>query len=155
MSVLPRVLYVDDDVENGQMMTFWIREECGFDIAVAVDGAEAFRLIDTEFFDLFLLDYCLPDVTAVTLCEKIRERYPDAPIAIYSALDREIDKQRALAAGADLYMVKPDDLDKVRPFLKKHLDRRTVMAGKPGPSERDTAVFQRHQRSRFKPAGIV
>lgn len=154
MSVLPRILYVDDDLENGEMMTYWIREECGYEIAVAVDGAEAFRRIESEFFDLFLLDYCLPDVTAVTLCEKIRERYPEAPIAIYSALDREVDKQRALAAGADFYMVKPDDLDKLKPFLNKHLHRHARSAAEALPSQNDTRAGERH-RNRFKPAGIV
>ena len=41
MSVNPRVLYVDDDVENCELMKYWIREECGCDISIAMDGKEA------------------------------------------------------------------------------------------------------------------
>ena len=123
MAVIPRVLYVDDDLENCEMMKYWIREECGCDIEVAKDGKEALNIIEREYFDLFLLDYCLPDTTGIKLCEQIRSLYPEAPIAVYSALDRDIDKQLAFAAGATSYMVKPEELDKIKPFLNRHLAR--------------------------------
>ncbi len=121
MPVVPRVLYVDDDLENCEMMKYWIREECGCDIEIAKDGKEALNIIEREYFDLFLLDYCLPDTTGIKLCEQIRSLYPEAPIAVYSALDREIDKQLALAAGATSYMVKPEELDLIKPFVNRHL----------------------------------
>ena len=82
MSVNPRVLYVDDDVENCELMKYWVREECGCDISIAMDGKEALQMIESEYFDLFLLDYCLPDTTGIKLCEKIRSLYPEAPIAV-------------------------------------------------------------------------
>lgn len=123
MPVIPRILYVDDDVDNCELMKYWIREECGFDISIAMDGQQAMEMIDSEFFDLFLLDYCLPDTTGIKLCEQIRQLYPDAPIAVYSALDRDIDKQRALDAGATSYLVKPEDLEQIKPFLNRHLSR--------------------------------
>jgi len=121
MPVIPRILYVDDDVDNCEMMKYWIREECGYDIAIAMDGKEALEMIGKEYFDLFLLDYCLPDTTGIRLCENIRSLYPEAPIALYSALDREIDKERAIAAGATSYIVKPEELDQIKPFLNRYL----------------------------------
>ena len=154
MSVIPRVLYVDDDLENCEMMTYWIREECGYDIAVAADGKEAFQLIDTEYFDLFLLDYCLPDVTAVNLCEKIRSLYPHAPIAVYSALDREVDKQRAIAAGANSFLIKPEQLDQIKPFLHRYLPPRVSNENQ---AERAvvSAQMESNHRRRVKSSGIV
>jgi len=155
MPVIPRVLYVDDDAENGEMMSYWIREECGCDIAVALDGKEALEMIDREFFDLFLLDYCLPDTTAINLCEKIRSIYPEAPIAIYSALDRDIDKQRAIAAGANSYLVKPEQLADIKPFLDKHLARSNSGRLLPLHTERKTESGSVHHRNRFRAGGIV
>jgi CheY-like chemotaxis protein len=154
MSVIPRVLYVDDDLDNLEMMTYWIREECGYDIAVAVDGKEAFQLIETEYFDLFLLDYCLPDVTAVNLCEKIRSIYPEAPIAVYSALDREVDKQRAFAAGANSFLIKPEQLDQIKPFLHRYLPPRSNGLDTAEHSVQATRTVSGH-RNRVKPSGIV
>lgn len=156
MPVIPRILYVDDDAENGEMMTYWIREECGCDIAVAVDGKQAFDMIEREFFDLFLLDYCLPDTTAIQLCEKIRSIYPEAPIAIYSALDRPVDKERAMAAGANSYLVKPEQLADIKPFLDKHLTRSDsgrLMPIHTEPASRETPSS--HSRNRFRAGGIV
>jgi CheY-like chemotaxis protein len=123
MPVIPTILYVDDDVDNCEMMKYWIREECGCDIAIAMDGKEALEMIQSQYFDLFLLDYCLPDTTGIKLCEQIRAIYPEVPIAVYSALDRPIDKRRAIEAGATSYMVKPEELDQIKPFLDRHLAR--------------------------------
>lgn len=123
MSLPPRILYVDDDLADCEMMAYWLREECGYDVSAAVDGRQAIALIETEFFDLFLLDYCLPDTTAVHLCDRIRRVNLEAPIIIYSALDREIDRQRAFAAGADYYLVKPDQIHLIEPHLKMLLGK--------------------------------
>jgi DNA-binding response OmpR family regulator len=155
MPVIPRILYVDDDVENCEMMTYWIREECGCDISIAIDGEHALEMIDREYFDLFLLDYCLPDTTAIKLCEKIRAIYPDVPIAIYSALDREIDKERALAAGANSYMVKPEQLADIKPFLDKHLARSNSGRLLSIPSQSRNESIQVQHRNRFRAGGIV
>jgi CheY-like chemotaxis protein len=155
MTVIPRVLYVDDDVDNCEMMKYWIREECGCDISIATDGKSALELIDSEFFDLFLLDYCLPDTTGIKLCEKIRQLYPDAPIAVYSALDRDIDKQRAIAAGATSYMVKPEELDQIKPFLNRHL---SLPMPQPPPVETPVASSISSKgihRGRTRASGIV
>lgn len=155
MSVIPKVLYVDDDAENGEMMMYWIREECGCDISVAMDGKEALAMIDREYFDLFLLDYCLPDTTAILLCEKIRSIYPEAPIAIYSALDRDIDKQRAMAAGANSYMVKPDQLSDIKSFLDKHLARSNSGRLLPIHTDKKSETSSVQHRNRFRAGGIV
>lgn len=155
MPVIPKILYVDDDVENCEMMKYWIREECGCDIAIAMDGKHALEMIESEYFDLFLLDYCLPDTTGIKLCEQIRALYPEAPIALYSALDRPIDKQRALAAGATSYMVKPEELDQIKPFLNRHLSKPIPAKA---PPEMPTAAEPSSKgihRGRTRASGIV
>lgn len=155
MSVVPRVLYVDDDFDNCEMMKYWIREECGCDIAIAMDGKEALEMIESQFFDLFLLDYCLPDTTGIKLCEKIRSLYPEAPIALYSALDRPIDKQRAIDAGATSYMVKPEELDQIKPFLDRHLSRPVVEKTRKEKATAESSSSKGVHRGRTRASGIV
>jgi two-component system, OmpR family, alkaline phosphatase synthesis response regulator PhoP len=155
MPVIPRILYVDDDVENCEMMKYWIRNECGCDISIAMDGKEALEMIEAEFFDLFLLDYCLPDTTGIKLCEQIRALNADVPIAVYSALDREIDKQRALAAGATSYIVKPEQLDQIKPFLDRHLSRPTQPNVGSERSTAEAASSKGIHRGRTKASGIL
>lgn len=153
MSLQPRILYVDDDVANNEMMTFWLREECGYDVASATDGKGAIALIDSEFFDLYLLDYCLPDMTAINLCERIRAISPTAPIMIYSALDREVDQQRAYKAGANHYLMKPDQMDLIKPEIEKLLGRSQQQA-RPAAAAEHRTVVHKVSHKHVKSSGI-
>ena len=154
MSLQPRILYVDDDVANNEMMTFWLRDECGYDVASAIDGKSAIALIESEFFDLYLLDYCLPDMTAVNLCEKIRVIDPSAPIMIYSALDREVDQQKAFNAGANHYLMKPDQMNLIQPEVERLLGRK-LKASIPMASAEHRSVTHKVSHKRVRSAGIV
>ena len=154
MSLKPRILYVDDDVANNEMMTFWLREECGYDVASAIDGKGAIALIDSEFFDLYLLDYCLPDMTAINLCEKIRQINPDAPIMIYSALDRKVDQERAFEAGANHYLMKPDQMSLIKPEVDRLLGNGTRAATAVTTAEH-RSVVHKIAHKRVKSSGIL
>lgn len=110
MSIKPNILYVDDEPENCELMKVWLRIACGFEVTTAHDGESAMQLIDNQFFDAYLLDYALPDTTGVEICRDIRARAISSPVVMYTALDRQIDRDRAAAAGANAYVVKPDQL---------------------------------------------
>jgi CheY-like chemotaxis protein len=153
--VTERVLYVDDDLENIEMMKEWIRVECGCDAVTVTSGAEASRLMETEFFDVFIFDYCLPDITAVGLCSKVRALSPDAKVIIYSALEREVDKEKALAAGADHYLVKPDDLDKIKGLIRPCKPFPHISTGGTSRTRPFKDPHSPQHRSRFRSAGIV
>jgi CheY-like chemotaxis protein len=127
MSLPPRILYVDDDPIDCELMAFWLSDSCGYKVTSAQDGKQAAELIDSQTFDLFLLDYCLPDTTGVNLCRNIRAFDSRVPVIIYSALNRDIDRQRAMEAGANDYLVKPDELYLIRPHIDKLLDQSFAM----------------------------
>lgn len=153
MPLAPRILYVDDDLSDCEMMAYWLREECGYDVTAAVDGKQAIDLIKSEYFDLFLLDYCLPDMTAVALCELIREVNREAAIMIYSALDREIDKQRAFASGANYYLIKPEQLFEIKPQIDRLL--RTLQSPPAVPEIEHRTVVHTVPPHRVRSRGIV
>jgi putative two-component system response regulator len=156
MSLKPRILYVDDDVANCEMMTYWLREECGYDVTPAIDGKGAIALIESEFFDLYLLDYCLPDMTAINLCEKIRELNAAAPIMIYSALDREVDQQRAFKAGANHYLMKPDQMSLIKPEVDRLLGgMRKVDAPVTAGAAEHRTIVHKVSHKRVRSSGIV
>jgi DNA-binding response OmpR family regulator len=155
MSLKPRILYVDDDVANNEMMTYWLREECGYSVLSAIDGKGAIALIESEFFDLYLLDYCLPDMTAINLCEKIRELNPTAPIMIYSGIDREDEQKLVLDAGANHYLKKPDQMNLIKPQVERLLgnSRRSEMTTR-GASAEVRSTVQKVSHKRVRSAGI-
>lgn len=101
-----RVLCVDDDEDTCSML-------CGLlglidcQASTAATAAEALELIGHGRFDLYLLDNWLPGGSGVELCRKIRESDKSTPIVFYSGAGLESEREEALAAGAQAYLVKP------------------------------------------------
>jgi DNA-binding response OmpR family regulator len=71
-------------------------------------ATQALSLIQAERFDLYLLDAWLPDLDGVELCRRMRILDPHTPILFYSGAAYDDDKKRAIEAGANAYVTKPD-----------------------------------------------
>jgi DNA-binding response OmpR family regulator len=116
-----RILYVDDEEETRDML-------CGLlglvncEVLTAKTAAEALEMIAGGRFDLYLLDNWLPGGSGAELCGRIRESDPHTPIVFYSGASLDSEREEALKAGAQAYLVKPGDLglllETVRAFLR-------------------------------------
>ncbi len=104
-----KILVVDDDPDVQRTLAYTLKQE-GYQVVVAGDGAEGFRLWSTESPALMLLDIMLPKLDGYQVAAKIRaEEGPTAhvPIIMLTA-EREVEqKVRGLRAGADDYLIKP------------------------------------------------
>lgn len=110
----PYILYVDDDADSCEMISIMLQLADGRYAITAVETAQkALNVLSIQKFDLYILDYHLPEMGGVELCQKIRQTDLITPILFYSAMARKIDKKEALAAGATEYLVKPNDLDRL------------------------------------------
>jgi DNA-binding response OmpR family regulator len=74
--------------------------------------------IDGQRAELYILDNWLPDGSGVQLCKKIREINTSVPIVFTSAAARNRDRDEALSAGADRYIIKPYDPEFIRKIVK-------------------------------------
>ena len=101
-----RVLCVDDDADAREMLSELLKFSLIETKAVGT-AAQALSLIQTERFDLYLLDAWLPDLDGVELCRRIRALDPHTPVLFYSGAAYAEDKKRALEAGANAYVTKP------------------------------------------------
>lgn len=111
---IARILYVDDDEDSRELMEVMLKQESAdYKVASVSTVKRALVLIENLTFDLYILDYALPDETGTELCRKIRRTDSHTPVMFYSAMAREIDRQTAMAAGATEYLVKPNDLDRL------------------------------------------
>jgi CheY-like chemotaxis protein len=104
-----RVLCVDDD-EDICLMLCGLLGLIDCHATTAATAAEALEMIARGGFDLYLLDYWLPGGGGVELCKKIRESEPSTPIVFYSGAGLESEREEALAAGAQAYLLKPGDV---------------------------------------------
>ena len=96
---------VEDEASFVEALSIGLRRE-GFDVVVAVDGAEALDRFDEVQPDLVLLDVMLPKVTGLEVCRQLRKR-TQVPIIMVTAKGAEIDTVVGLEVGADDYVTKP------------------------------------------------
>lgn len=101
-----RILYAEDN-EDSCLMVSTMCGLANIEVVSTSTVAEAWRLSQSEHFDLYLLDSCFPDGDGLELCRRLREYAPHTPILIYSGNVYESDKKNGLAAGASDYLTKP------------------------------------------------
>jgi two-component system, OmpR family, response regulator RegX3 len=99
------ILVVEDEVSFVEALTIGLRRE-GFEVVVAVDGAEALAMFDEVAPDLVLLDVMLPKVSGIDVCRQLRKK-TQVPIIMVTAKGAEIDTVVGLEVGADDYVTKP------------------------------------------------
>lgn len=102
-----RVLCVDDDEDSRVMLTTLLKLALIEAKAVGT-AAQALSSIQTEPFDLYMLDSRLPDVDGFEFCRRLRAIDPHTPILFFSGAAYEADKKKGIEAGANAYVIKPD-----------------------------------------------
>jgi CheY-like chemotaxis protein len=124
MSEHCRILFVDDDEDCCELMSTMLKlSNDSFVVTSANTAEEALSLIETQRFDLYILDYRLPDLTGVELCSRIRQIDGQTPIMFYSGLAREVDLLDAKLAGANDYLIKPNDLGRFTETVQGYLNQ--------------------------------
>lgn len=105
-SAAPRVLVVDDDPDVLSSLERGLRLS-GFEVATAVDGAEALRSATENRPDAIVLDINMPVLDGVSVVTALRAMDNDVPVCVLSARSSVDDRVAGLEAGADDYLVKP------------------------------------------------
>jgi two-component system chemotaxis sensor kinase CheA len=104
---LKRILVVDDSVTTRSFEKSAL-EASGYSVLVAVDGLEALEKIRAEKPSLVISDIEMPRMTGIQLLEAIRanQETRNIPVIIVSSLEKAEEQAKALALGADAYIVK-------------------------------------------------
>jgi two-component system response regulator MprA len=102
----PRVLVVDDDRTIRESLRRSLGFN-GFDVATAVDGADALARIAADRPDAVVLDVMMPRVDGLATCRILRAAGDEVPILALTARDAVVDRVAGLDAGADDYLRKP------------------------------------------------
>ena|ERR1700730_8086437 len=107
-----RVLCTEDDADTRDLLRLFLELQ-GFEVICAEDAEQAISLAKSISFDLYLLDNWLPGVAGDLLCRKLREFDSTTPVLFYSGATHESSKAEAMASGAQGYIVKPAEPDKL------------------------------------------
>lgn len=103
-----RLLVVEDDAALGRILVRGLSED-GYAVDLETTAAGARHVVDTNEYDLIVLDLGLPDGDGVTLCRRLRDTRVRVPVLMLTARDGLDDKVAGLDAGADDYLTKPFD----------------------------------------------
>lgn len=109
------ILIVDDSKTIRNLVAFVLKSE-GFKVTTAEDGLDAIeKLYNIDAVDLIMADINMPRMDGLTLIKNLREQdiYKDIPIIILSTEGQEQDIQTGMTLGANLYMVKPAQPEKM------------------------------------------
>ncbi|AQA06045.1 DNA-binding response regulator [Mycobacterium sp. MS1601] len=122
-----RVLVVDDEPVLAEMVAMTLRYE-GWQVTTAGDGATAIKSARNDRPDIVVLDVMLPDMSGLTVLERLRSSKPDLPVILLTANDSVEDRIAGLSAGSDDYVTKPFSLEELVLRLRALLRRSGVVA---------------------------
>ena len=130
-----RILVVDDDAAVRNSLDRALRVN-GYDVSMAVDGADALGQVVSEPPDAMVLDVLMPNVDGLEVCRRLRAMGDRTPILMLTAQDGVTERVAGLDAGADDYLPKPFALDELLARLRALLRRAA-----PEQPEGDTLQF--------------
>jgi two-component system cell cycle response regulator DivK len=122
----PKILVVEDNLDNRRILVYRLRRIGEFDILEASNGEEALSLVQDEAPDLIFMDLKMPIMDGWEATRRIRAREGGGAIPIIALTAQAMagDEQKALAAGCDDYVAKPIvDPEVVREKLERLLGR--------------------------------
>lgn len=100
-----KILIVDDEQEIADLIELYLKNE-NYTVFKFYTAGDALSCIESEELDLAILDIMLPDMSGLSICQKIRAMHT-YPIIMLTAKDTETDKITGLTLGADDYITKP------------------------------------------------
>jgi len=102
-----RIALLEDDPDQSELISLWL-EDAEHSVVARASGIDFLNVVRRESFDLYLLDWLLPDVSGIDVLMKLRGELQDyTPTLVATVKDEERNIVRALEAGADDYLVKP------------------------------------------------
>lgn len=123
------ILAVDDSQSMRQIVSFTLKS-AGYEVVAAVDGEDAYERARDRAFDLVLTDQNMPRLDGIGLTRRLRSHpnFAVTPILILTTESSDQMKQAGRAAGADGWLVKPFDPNRLVEVVAKVLERARAKA---------------------------
>jgi DNA-binding response OmpR family regulator len=106
-----KILCIEDDTDTCELISFMFKD-IGYEIE-ACSKTDCLNLIHEEKFSAFILDNWFEGKTGVEICKEIRSFDTNTPIVFFSGEARQSEMDKALEAGANVYLIKPNDLGRL------------------------------------------
>jgi CheY-like chemotaxis protein len=116
------ILYLEDTSEQRDLLAIFL-EVHGYRVEVASNGIEGLAMARSLKPDLILLDLGMPKMDGYQVMEEMAadEALKDIPVVVISAWTASTHRDRAKAAGADVFIAKPFELTHILETVKKYV----------------------------------
>lgn len=104
-----KVLIADDEEAILALLRVTLAQDSRFTVLEARDGEEVLRVVRGEYPYIVVLDILMPKQDGVSVCRTLKRDPATAhvKVIVLTAMTQDVDRQRALEAGADAYLTKP------------------------------------------------
>lgn len=133
-----KILIVEDEVNLASLVSKLLKEE-GAIVDIAYDGREGYDLLQTNQYDLMLLDRKLPKMSGLEVCRKLRLDNNNITILMLTAMVTPDDIVNGLDTGADDYLTKPFNINELRARIRSLLRRNNSIKQDNTPSKLEIA----------------
>lgn len=123
------ILLVEDEENLHEALKLNLELE-GYEVTSAYDGAAALKAVQSEYFDMIILDVMLPEMDGINVAETIRLNNNEVPILILSAKNSSADRVLGLKKGADDYLTKPFNLEELLLRVQKLIEKNKKLQDK-------------------------
>lgn len=106
------ILCVDYSDDNAELIRYFLNES-GYQVETCVTGGEALSLTEKTPYSLVMTEYRLPDMSGVEFCRQFRRSNSNTPLIFFSASVQAWEQAAGLSSGAQAYLIKPNDLNKI------------------------------------------
>ena len=115
-----RILIVEDSPTMRQLLVFALRRLKNVEIVEAQDGMDGLRKVSSDHFDIALIDINMPVMDGLKLIRLMRseETLKSIPIVVITTEGASEDRERALSLGANEYLTKPIQANRVLSVVK-------------------------------------
>jgi DNA-binding response OmpR family regulator len=114
------ILVVDDEPEIVELIRSFLERSGSYEISTASDGISALIEVGRVKPDLLILDIMIPGVDGVEVCRRIKDDTSNKTV-IVAVSETSENERKVLQAGADSFMLKPVDLDKLHAEVRRFL----------------------------------
>ena len=118
------IFVVEDEKPIQELLQYNLEKE-GFKVSLSANGEEALETIKEKVPDLILLDWMLPDLSGIKICQYLKQdkTVKDIPVILLTAKGEEEDKIKGFNTGAEDYMTKPFSFPELLVRIKSLLKR--------------------------------
>ncbi len=122
-----RVLVVDDECALREIFAKWlVSVGCG-EVATAVDGAEAFEMLQTSQFDMLISDVRMPRMDGITLVRRLAELGRSIPSIIFVSGFGDVDEREMYGQGVEAFLAKPLRMEELISAIRRALAERSSL----------------------------